>query len=44
MLKVQLYNSVNVSHSLKFFKQTKADFQASAYVKIATVAEDNLNF
>ena len=43
VLTVPLYSSVNVSRSLKFFKETKAEVLASAYIKIATVTEDNLN-
>ena len=39
---VLLYSSVNVSRSLKFFKQTKADVLALAYIKIVIVAEDSL--
>ena len=43
MLTVLLYSSVDVSRFLKLFQQTKTDLLASAYIKIATVAEDKLN-
>ena len=37
ILIVLVYISVNVSRSLKFFKQTKADVSALVYRKIAIV-------